>query len=282
MKRRDFLQKTGIAVAGGAGALAEADPCDGALADGRLERAEAADQRKRVLITAAASQLARMIATELNSGYQIRLTGPEEMRSEHEFVKSELGDDETTLLAVRGADVIVHVAAPLDSADESEQIDHRTRCTYNLLVAASRQGVRRLVYLSSLRMITACDPRFEVDEDWRPLPTTSSGGLSHYLGEFTCREFARTGDMDVIVLRLGNAAEGESPAAQPVDPLRLDSRDAVQAVSRAVSVLAGRNAVSNRTWSVYHIQSESPDARFSVRRAKKSLRYQPRSGGSEP
>jgi nucleoside-diphosphate-sugar epimerase len=45
---------------------------------------------------------------------------------------------------------------------------------------------------------------FEVDEEWRPLPTIASAGLSDHLGEFTCREFSREGKLNVVVLRLGN------------------------------------------------------------------------------
>jgi hypothetical protein len=60
------------------------------------------------------------------------------------------------------------------------------------------QGVRGIVYLSSLRMMSGYDKSFQIGEGWRPLPTSASGGLSDYLGEFVCREFAREG-MDAIV-----------------------------------------------------------------------------------
>jgi nucleoside-diphosphate-sugar epimerase len=177
---------------------------------------------------------------------------------------------------VRGLDAIVHVAQPPPTATEAEKIDYRTRCTYNLLKAAARERVRRLIYLSSLRMMTGYDEQFEVAEDWRPLPTPEPDSISHFLGEFVCREFAREGKLDVIILRLGTVVRAEAVSGKRFDPLWVDERDMIQAVSLALNRLCKENASSPGFWSVLHILSQSPHVPFSVIKAKRLLGYKPR------
>ena len=76
--------------------------------------------------------------------------------------------------------------------------------------------------------------------------------LCYYLGELVCREFAREGNVNVVVLRLGeNTAEGETPGTSA-----LYTVDAVNAVEKALTAeLSG--------WlDIFHIQSDVPNARF--------------------
>ena len=83
------------------------------------------------------------------------------------------------------------------------------RSTYNLLLAAAQHGVKNIVYLSSLAIMTGYPEDLAVDEDWRPLAKGDSPGLAEYLGEVVCREFAREGKIHAVVLRLGNVVQGE-------------------------------------------------------------------------
>jgi nucleoside-diphosphate-sugar epimerase len=275
MKRRSFLQRTGIVMAGGAGVLAGPGPAQQAAPHRGSGDCPAADLAKRILITAAQTEAAQAIAGALGGKYRLRLMTQEDIRTEHEIVRSSLDPGEPLDSAVRGVDAIVRVPEPDLDADEGRRIDMRTRCTYHLLQAAARAGVQGVVYLSSLRVMTAYPEHFDVDEDWRPLPTATSGGLPDYLGEFTCREFARDKSLKVVVLRLGDAMPSESLAGKPPGPLWVDPRDAAQAAFLAVTAVLAPAGSGAAYWSVYHIQSESSGARFSVRRAKKSLGYRP-------
>jgi nucleoside-diphosphate-sugar epimerase len=270
MKRRDFLQTAGLLAAGATDVQVR----------GRRSPADAAI--KEVLVTSAHSELARVIAAELKGDYQVRLTAPVHIEAPCEFVKSALNHDELTNLAVRGVDAIVHVAEPLPDIGHVERIDYRTRCTYNLLQAAVKAGVQSVVYLSSLRMMGGYDKSFQVDEDWRPLPTPASGGLSDYLGEFTCREFAREGKLNVIVLRLGNVVSAEALVEEASNSAWVDPRDVAQAVSCALTKLLTDWTAIDGHWSVFHILSHSPSSRFPIRKARRILGYRPDFGGQEP
>lgn len=279
MRRRDFLQKTAF-TALGAPVLAGAEgraAAPAALPTPRAARPSQAPagKKRNVLITSAHSRLAQAMADALAADCQIRLTAVADVRTSHPFTRCDLGHGAATTEPVRGMDAIVHVAEPLPGAGEAERIDHRTRCTYNLLRAAVQEGVTRVVYLSSLAMMTAYDPEFEVSEDWRPLPHSEATGLSDYLGEFTCREFARQGRLRVVVLRLGRVVRAEAVAGKPFDPLWVDERDVAQAVGLVLVARDNDPRPGHDRWSVFHIGHDSPRARFSVAKAKRLLGYKP-------
>ncbi len=281
MKRRDFLQKTGLVAAGATNVLATCAASEAMDSEVRSRRSPADAAIKKVLVTSAHSELARVIAADRRGDYQVRLTAPVHVEAPYEFIKSALNHDEPTNLAVRGVNAIVHVAEPLPDVGHVEGIDYRTRGTYNLLGAAVKEDVQRVVYVSSLRMMSGYDESCQVDEDWRPLPTPASGGLSNYLGEFTCREFAREGKLDVIVLRLGNVVSAEALEEETSNSAWTDPRDVAQAVSCALTkLLADRTAIRGH-WSVFHVLSHSPSSRFPIRKARRILGYHPDFGGQE-
>jgi nucleoside-diphosphate-sugar epimerase len=282
MNRRDFLQRTGLLSAGGTNVLAAFGESEAADSESGSRRSPtAAPHTKRVLVTSAHSELAQVIAAELSRDYQVRLTSPLHVQAAYEFIRSDLNHDEPTNRVVRGVDAIVHVAEPLSDIGDAEAIDYRTRCTYNLLGSAVKEDVRPVVYLSSLRMMGGYDKSFQVDEDWRPLPTPASDGLPTYLGEFTCREFAREGKLNVIVLRLGNVASAERLGEEASNSAWVDPRDVAQAVSRALTKLLADKAAIAGHWSVFHVLSHSSCARFPIRRAQRILGYRPDFGGQD-
>jgi len=270
LSRRNFL-------AGGIGAVGLTG---GAAAEGTQLSPDHGESGKEgparsVLITSAETPVARAIAAELSRRYRVLLTGQRDVETDYPVTKSGLDADEATAALVRDKDAIVHVARPEAGGDETLPIDHRTRLTYNLLHAGVQAGAREVVYLSSLDLMTGCGEGFEVTEDWRPCPGADPRVLSHYLGEFTCREFARQGALSVVVLRLGRIVRAEEVAGQAFDPLWVDERDVVQAVSLALAALETDDGHKLGRWSVFHVQSDSPRARFSVAKAKRLLGYKP-------
>jgi hypothetical protein len=150
-------------------------------------------------------------------------------------------------------DAIVHSGDIDPAASVSDQLDYQMRCTYNLLRAAAEEGVPRFIYLSSLRLMERHDQGLAVTERWRPLPTTDLPVLCYHLGEFVCREFAREGKINVVILRLGDITPETS--SEP-SPSALYEDDAVDALEKALSAeLSG--------WlDIFHIQSAVPGARF--------------------
>ncbi len=225
----------------------------------------------KILITSAASDLSAGLARFLSREHQVLLSDIVDVETAFEFQKCDLSHEEDTNRLVRGCDIIIHLGElPLSVLSDTEepeniQIDFQTRCTYNLLQAATEEGVSRVIYSSTLRFFDSHDETWNVNEKWAPNPNTEFPTLLKYLGEFVCREFSREGKLSVTCLRLGdlvpdNAKQGGHAA--------LIMSDAIQAFSRAVDSQAGQ-------WNIYHIQSEVYGARFSIEKAKRDLKFDP-------
>ena len=152
------------------------------------------------------------------------------------------------------------------------------RCTYNLLTAAAEEEVPRLVYLSSMEVMRGYPEDHTVSERWRPRPGTDVSALCYHFGEYVCREFGRSGRVDVVCLRLGDLVEDDGTA---VSTSALYGRDAVQAVERALALGDAetepvyQEPVIRPTWSVFHIQSPVPNARYTTNTAAEFLGYTP-------
>lgn len=227
-----------------------------------------------ILITSAGSELARNVARTLAENHTLRLTELYPVDNvEGAFVQSELGHDESTNELVRGIDTIIHIAEiPSDLLAEADQpdnyaIDYQTRCTYNLLMAASEEGVKHAIYASTLRLFEQHGEDWTVTESWRPRPFVDGFVLSKHLGEFTCREFGREGKLNVTCLRLGNLVTAGAAATAEPDSMWLEMNDAVSAFQGALE--------SSSPWRIFHIQSEFPGSRFSIGKAKGHLKFDP-------
>ena len=188
----------------------------------------------------------------LSSSHDVRLTDQTEVRSDLEFVRSDLGHKASTNDLVRGMGAIVHSGDVDKTASVSDQLDFQMRCSYNLLWAAAEEDVPRFVYLSSLRLMDKYDEGLAVTERWGSAPGVDVPALCYHLGEYVCKEFAREGKVEVVVLRLGEITANGSP---PESSSALYVDDAIQAIEKALTAdLSG--------WNIFHVQSAVPNARF--------------------
>ena len=210
-----------------------------------------------ILITSGATALAQALAAALAGEHQVTLTDVVDVETEHAFEKNELSHEGKTEDMVEGMDAIVHLAELPDSERSDErELDFQTRCTYNIMHAAKDKKVPHVIYISSLSLFEACDPNWNVTEVWAPRPSTESGPMSRYLGEFTCREFAREHSVRVTVLRFGDLG-GDGDSALSMD-------DAVTAIGKTLET-------KGPMWQVLHVQSEVENARFPIDQAKSVL-----------
>ena len=230
----------------------------------------------RVLITSGASELSQRLAGSLSPKHEVTLTDRRNVATPHRFVRCELGHDEATDSLVSGVEAVVHLGAVDPDASTHDQLDVAMRCTYNLLWAAAGEGVRRIVFLSSLKLLDGYDPAFTVTERWRPVPTTDTTVLCYQLGEYVCREFAREGRFQVFCLRLGEITpENVEPPTSWSSALYPD--DAVAATELAIEADLPpgihQNTVLN--WRIFHIQSDVPRPRYITRMAQEVLEFSP-------
>jgi nucleoside-diphosphate-sugar epimerase len=165
---------------------------------------------KRVLITGAAGLLGGSIVEELRgrcevSGFDLK-TGATPIQ----WHIGSLDDEGAVAAAVRGQDVVMHVAAIPNiwsgSGDRIMQVN--VLGLHRVFSAAEAAGVKRIVLCSSdsvvgftVREGALRPPAYlPIDID-HPLKPTDPYGLSKLLGEEIARSFALRGKLEVVVLR---------------------------------------------------------------------------------
>lgn len=123
------------------------------------------------------------------------------------IIQGDIRDADLVSESLRGAKVVYHLAAQSTVMDAVADLDYSFTTnvvgTFNVLKAAARESVRRVVFASS-REVYGEPIDLPVDEG-QPLLAINFYGASKVMGEAYCRAFRRAYGLDTIVLRLANA-----------------------------------------------------------------------------
>jgi len=155
-----------------------------------------------------------VILDNLTTGFRENL---EEIKGDFEFIEGDLNDDEKVEKAVENVEVIFHQAA-LPSVPRSVDNPKETHLacvdgTFNLLLKAKENNVRRVIYAASSSAYG----------DQQTLPkaeTMSPEPLSPYaaaklMGEYYCQVFSKVYNLETICLRYFNVfGPRQNPASQ--------------------------------------------------------------------
>lgn len=122
-----------------------------------------------------------------------------------ELAVCDIRDPFTCFQAVRDVDVIVHLAANTgvgpSIADPRSDMEANVIGTFNILEAARKNGVNRLVFASSGAPVGECTP--PINEGIAPHPV-SPYGASKLAGEGYCSAYFRSFGIQTVCLRFGN------------------------------------------------------------------------------
>ena len=219
-----------------------------------------------ILVTNTDSPFAGAVADRLAERHAVRRIGWEEP----------LEADAATDDLVAGIGAVVHFGYPRTSGQANALIDHATRRTYNLLLAAVAAGVERCVYVSTLRLFAALPSHFTVTEQWRSRPPSDDAALlACHLGEVVAKECARDRLMRVLTLRLGfPEVIGER------GDLHDQHGTAVIAAADAAEVVDRALVADLAQWQEVHVQSPVPGACYLMREAGRLLSF-PTADGEE-
>jgi nucleoside-diphosphate-sugar epimerase len=224
----------------------------------------------KILITGAASRLGQALATELGREHTLRLmdTVPVETGERAEAFPGSLLEPDDAWRAVRDVQAVIHTGEPPPDmaaeglAREQRLLDLATRGTHILCKAAGEAGVKKILYAGTLAIFRAYPDDVYISELWKPLPGPEMETMARYLGELTCREFARDYLMTVTGLRLGELVLEEEVAGQPPNLMWLDLRDAAQAFRCALSRDNSSAPWFSRRWRLVHVAAPLPHPKF--------------------
>ena len=193
----------------------------------------------RVAVIGADRPWGALLAAELDEGFEVVALGAEETSDLANYRQVDLLQREAVDSALAGVEAIVHAAGgdPVGD-DEQTLLDIAARGTYVALTAACAVGIEKAVLLSDLDLVRDYPEEYLVDPQWNALPRAEAGSLAPLMAELVGREIARTGQIEVHCLRLG-----ELDAETTAD-------DAVEAVRQALTAERG-----GHHWSLAHVAS---------------------------
>ena len=108
--------------------------------------------------------------------------------------------------AFAGVDAVIHLGAIPTEAPFEEILDHNLTGTYNVLEAARRRGVRRVVFASS-NHVTGMYRRSDRIGPDDPVRPDTYYGVSKAFGEALGRLYAEKWGVSVVCLRIGTCIE---------------------------------------------------------------------------
>lgn len=181
----------------------------------------------KVLVTGGAGFIGSNLADDLiQQGAKVRLidnlcTGfrenLEEINGDFDFIEADINDSDALVKALEGVEIVFHQAAlpsvPRSVADPGETHQACVNGTFNLLVKARENGIRRVIYAASSSAYgdQATLPKIET----MPPDPLSPYAAAKLTGEYYCRVFSNVYGLETFSLRYFNVfGPRQNPASQ--------------------------------------------------------------------
>jgi nucleoside-diphosphate-sugar epimerase len=162
-----------------------------------------------VLVTGSEGGVGRSIIPLLEAqGHVVRgFDLVEDGLGRYEYIQGDLRDFETVRKAVAGVDAVVHAGAmPNDRKDmEAEVLASNTQGAWNVLIAAVKHDVSRVIHFSSINALGCVGgrqlPKYLPVDDAYPRHPNSPYQIGKHLSEEACKAFSGRWGLTTISLR---------------------------------------------------------------------------------
>lgn len=234
---------------------------------------------RTVLITGAAGNLGRKLRAHCEAlGWSLRLLDIDG-QGEANIIAADLSVwNDGWASAFAGVDAVVHLAAtPSPEASWAAVQRLNIDLTQNVYEAASRAGVRRLVFASSNWVMAgyrAAEGRLGTEMDPDPV---NPYGVSKLVGERMGRSYHERWGLSVACLRIGYCQRGENHPGLHMNmglwgqAMWLSNRDFCHGVERAV-------LADGVGFAVLNLMSANPGMRWDIDSTRKAIGYVPQDG----
>lgn len=231
----------------------------------------------RILLTGAAGLIGRQLTRGLESEHELRLSDMRPIDGDSRFVPCDVTRPDEVQSAMRGMDAVVHLAIASGHEGEFEEdafnqkrFDVNVRGTWNVLEAARRAGVRRLIFTSSLMVVWGYRPPEWVAADAPARPVGTYAQTKH-LGEILCEHAARTHGLSIVCLRISKPIDLDDPSwkNRPIRPQWVAFPDLVEAYRMALRT-------PDAGFEIVTVVGESARCRWDLSKAEQVLGYRAR------
>jgi nucleoside-diphosphate-sugar epimerase len=236
------------------------------------------------VITGAAGLIGQVLVAGLDDRYAVEAI--DRRRRRRSWKRADLSKARAASASLAGADLVVDLAAnPSPALSWTEAHGNNIPTTFNVLEAARRAGVQRVVYASS-NHVTGM---YERDEPYAsiaagrydgldpeqicrirprdPIRPDGPYGLSKAFGEAAARYFADEHGLSVLCLRIGTVNRADRPTTLRQFATLLTHRDLVELVRCCLEapeeLLFGiYYGVSANTWRFWDIENGESELGF--------------------
>ena len=200
--------------------------------------------KRTVLLTGAGGDIGTAFRRYADNRYALRLAGrsdiPLEAGERAEVISLDIADLDACQAACRGIDTIVHLAADRRMYAEfyDSLLDNNIKGIYNIYRAAKDQGVRRVIFASSVNAVAGSPTGHQAHTDEVPVPLNIYGA-SKVWGEALGAYFNAVEGLGGFAIRIGafkpNFDElGAEPGTARDIAMLVSPRDLCQLIVRCI------------------------------------------------
>lgn len=157
----------------------------------------------KILITGAAGTIGRDLATSLARFYDVRTTDIKKPDNDLDFLYCDITDPKEVDNVVKGIDVIIHLAALLpEDFPSGKFVDVNVKGTLNILESALNNGVKKVIYASSVWAASRGNSIYQPIDENIPCRPEGMYDITKLMGEQFCEYFSRLYQLNTVTFRL--------------------------------------------------------------------------------